>query len=174
MKFFLKIFFLFFFTSFQVIYSQNIDNSISTNIYLIRHAEKDRTDISNKNPHLSDFGIIRSKYWNQVLKNVKFDKIYSTNLFRTKETALPLAESNNLELVIYNQINYSDFLKLNFGNNVLIVGHSNTIPIIANSLIGFEKYDLIDDHNNSNVYIVTIGPDGTISDKLLYVELNKY
>ena len=59
MNFFLKIFFLFFFTSFQVIYSQNIDNSISTNIYLIRHAEKDRTEISNKNPHLRDFGIIR-------------------------------------------------------------------------------------------------------------------
>ena len=158
------------------IYSQDFESSLSSNYYLIRHAEKNRTIDSDRNPHLSDFGILRSKNWARVLENVKFDKIYSTNFFRTIETAKPLVDANNLEIIFYthNEIDYNKFLEDNSGKNILIVGHSNTIPFIVNSLIGLNKYDLIDDHNNSNLYIVTIGSNGNISDKLLNIAIDSY
>ena len=85
-----------------------------------------------------------------------------------------MAISNNLEITLYDhkKINYSDFLKINSGMNILIVGHSNTIPVIVNSLIGSDKYKLISDDNNSNLYIITISSSGEITDKLLYVDLS--
>ena len=96
--------------------------------------------------------------------------------FRTIETAKPLVDANNLEIIFYthNEIDYNKFLEDNSGKNILIVGHSNTIPFIVNSLIGLNKYDLIDDYNNSNLYIVTIGSNGNISDKLLNIAIDSY
>ena len=158
------------------IYSQNFESDLSSNYYLIRHAEKNRTIDSDPNPHLSDFGILRSKNWAIVLENVKFDKIYSTNFYRTIETAKPLVDANNLEIIFYthDEIDYNKFLEDNSGKNILMVGHSNTIPFIANSFIGSQKYDLIDDYNNSNLYIITISPNGNISDKLLNISIDSY
>ena len=60
-----------------------------TEVYLIRHAEKDRTDPLNKNPHLNENGKERSLLWNEYFKNNKIDAIYSTNYNRTIETILP-------------------------------------------------------------------------------------
>ena len=41
-------------------------------------------------------------------------------------------------------------------DNVLIVGHSNTIPTFVNELIRENAYPDIEDTNNSNLYIVNI------------------
>ena len=53
-----------------------------TTYYLIRHAEKDLTDLKNKDPHLIEAGRHRSKSWVSIFKNVQFDKVYSTNFHR--------------------------------------------------------------------------------------------
>ena len=50
--------------------------------FLIRHAEKDRTDPDNKNPNLNEEGKLRALKWVEVFKNLEFDKIYSTNYYR--------------------------------------------------------------------------------------------
>ena len=42
------------------------------------------------------------------------------------------------------------------GKTVLIVGHSNTTNVFANKILGIDKYNQINDDNNSNLYIVTI------------------
>ena len=42
------------------------------------------------------------------------------------------------------------------GKTVLVVGHSNTTNVFANKVLGVEKYDKINDSNNSNLYIVTL------------------
>ena len=44
-------------------------------------------------------------------------------------------------------------------DNVLIVGHSNTIPTFVNELIREKAYPDIEDSNNSNLYIVNICGD---------------
>ncbi|MBC8756199.1 histidine phosphatase family protein [Kordia sp. YSTF-M3] len=129
--------------------------------YLIRHAEKDRSDKKNKDPKLTKEGNNRAVYWSDVLKNVKFDAVYSTDYNRTKETAVPTAEANELELTLYHpfKIDFKQFLANTGGKTTLIVGHSNTTPDFVNRLLNEEKFEHIDDSNNGNLYIVTITGD---------------
>ena len=44
----------------------------------------------------------------------------------------------------------------NLGNNVLIVGHSNTTPEMVNRLIGEDLFLGLDDTDNGSLFIVTI------------------
>ena len=135
------------------------DDAPKTSVYyLIRHAEKDRSDKKNKNPELTKQGQNRASYWASVFNNVPFDAVYSTDYFRTKQTAKPTADSKELRINIYKpyQVDMKQFLKDTYGKTVLIVGHSNTTPDFVNSLIRSEDYEHIDDDNNGNLYIVTI------------------
>lgn len=159
-----------------LLYSINFqaqENKITT-YYLIRHAEKNRTDKSDKNPNLTEKGKERASYWSEVLKNIKFDAAYSTNYNRTTQTAQPIASKNNLEIQFYNprELYNEEFQNTTKGKKVLIVGHSNTTPMFVNKILNKEKYTQIDDNNNSNLYIVTI-TDNTKSDILLEIEYKK-
>ena len=62
-----------------------------TTYFFIRHAEKVRTNPSEKNPNLTEKGKRRANTWNTVFKNVPFDMIFSTNYNRTLQTATPTA-----------------------------------------------------------------------------------
>lgn len=137
----------------------------TTTYYLIRHAEKDQSDKTNKNPHLTKDGLKRAENWANTLKDIKFDMVYSTDYHRTKETALPTAKANNLELSIYDprNIDPTSFMESTKGKTVLIVGHSNTTPMFTNGLLGEKKYDIIAEDNNSNLYIVTVTKDSKTS-----------
>lgn len=136
-----------------------------TTYYLIRHAEKDRTDKTNKNPNLTEVGQKRAVKWSDVLQNVKFDMVYSTNYNRTIQTATPTAEKNNLTLTMYNtdKMYSKDFQQRTTGKTVLLVGHSNTTPYFVNKILGKEKYTEIADNNNANLYIVTVTKDSKSS-----------
>ena len=109
--------------------------------------------------------------WVEVFKNLEFDKIYSTNYYRTLETVVPISKKIKKEILIYSpsKINYDKFLLDNKNDKVLVVGHSNTIPGFVNGLIKKKLYDQIDDRNNSNLYIVKIC-DNSISHNLLYIK----
>ena len=158
--------FLLFFVSFS--YSQTIDSSSCTSIYLIRHAEKVRGNVKDKNPHLNSKGLVRAEKWGSFFKNIKFDAVYSTDYFRTKETAKPIL-SESQKLTIYNpsSINYDDFIELNKGKIVLVVGHSNTVPGFANKILNNNIYNNIEDNNNSNLYFIN-KCDGKVSFHALY------
>lgn len=136
-----------------------------TTYYLIRHAEKNRTDSSNKNPELTEKGLKRAQKWASTLKNIKFDGIYATNYKRTIQTAQPTANANHISIQLYDPLNlYSEsFKKATKGKNILIVGHSNTTPLFANKIIGKNKYPEIDDSINSNLYIVTVNKNSKTS-----------
>ncbi|MFP4845827.1 histidine phosphatase family protein [Winogradskyella sp. PE311] len=140
----------------------------TTTYYLIRHAEKDQSDKTNRNPHLTEEGLKRAENWASILKDVKFDMVYSTDYHRTKETAAPTAKANNVEVSFYDprNINPKEFMKSTKGKTVLIVGHSNTTPMFTNGLLGEKKYDMISEDNNANLYIVTISKDSKTSTML--------
>ena len=160
-----KIFIIFLFFTF------NVTAQECSEFFLIRHAEKNRTDPNNKNPNLNKKGKLRALGWVEVFKNIEFDKIYSTNYNRTKETVMPISKKINQKILIYNpsKIKFEKFLLDNINNKVLIVGHSNTIPGFVNGLIKQELYDQIDDKNNSNLYIVKVC-NNSISHNLLYIK----
>ncbi|MEO9570054.1 MAG: phosphoglycerate mutase family protein [Polaribacter sp.] len=133
----------------------------TTTYYLIRHAEKDRTDTTNKNPNLNEKGVDRAKKWANYFKKIELDAIYSTNYNRTQQTAKPTAESKKLEILKYDPKNMYDsiFQSETIGKTVLIVGHSNTTPAFVNKILGEKKYEDIDDNDNASLYIVTISKD---------------
>tara|TARA_B100000989_G_scaffold291307_1_gene265635 strand:+ start:25 stop:513 length:489 start_codon:yes stop_codon:yes gene_type:complete len=160
-----KLFILFLF------FTIDVSGQKCSEFFLIRHAEKDRTDPSNKNPNLTEKGKSRALNWVEIFKNIEFDKIYSTNYYRTIETVMPISKKINQEILIYSpsKINYDKFLKENSNNIALIVGHSNTIPGFVNGLIKQNFYDQIDDRNNSNLYIVKIC-ENIISHNLIYIK----
>ena len=161
-----KIFILFF-----ILFSVDVSSQECSEFFLIRHAEKDRTNSENNNPKLNELGKERSLKWSEVFKNIELDKIYSTNYYRTIETVTPISKKLNLDITLYSpsKINYKNFISKNIGNKVLVVGHSNTIPGFVNGLINEKVYDQINDLNNSNLYIVTIC-NGVVKHNLLYIE----
>ena len=86
-----------------------------SNIYLIRHAEKVRSDESDSDPDLNNKGLLRAENWKNYFISKNISRIYSTNYKRTIKTAIPLAENNNLEILIYSSddIVFETFLKSN-------------------------------------------------------------
>jgi len=154
-----------FFSLTLISYSQEV-----TTYYFIRHAEKLRIDKTDKNPNLNYNGYKRAEAWKDVFSNISFDAVYSTDYNRTKLTAKPTADSNNLPILLYNPNSmYSEAFKNNTkGKTVLVVGHSNTTNVFVNKILGVKKYEEINDNNNSNLYIVTI-TDGNSSSVLLKI-----
>ena len=138
--------FCFLFLNSTVILGQEI-----TTYYLIRHAEKEPVANGNKNPHLSKAGKLRAEKWKKVFQEVSLDNIYSTDFYRTQETAAPLAEEKNK------------------GKVVLVVGHSNTTPELANKIIGKQHYSQIDESTFGKLYIIHIQANA-ISHQLLNIE----
>ena len=142
-----------------------------TTYYLIRHAEKDRTDPSNRDPHLTVAGQERAEKWQNVFNAVPFDIVYSTPYHRTRETAQPTASAKQLLVESYDprDLYNASFKEKNKGKIVLVVGHSNTTPALANKILGREEYPQIDDRNNGNLYIIQVSPQGVTS-QLLSIE----
>ena len=136
-------------------YAQQSDK---TTYYLIRHAEKDRSDSADKNPELTKKGKDRAKKWSNLFKELKIDAIYSTDYNRTLQTAAATAKTKKLTIQKYHPKNMdmASFIKETKGKSVLIVGHSNTIPSFTNKIIGKGTYLNMDDDDNDNLYLVTI------------------
>lgn len=139
----------------------------TTTYYLIRHAEKDRTDTSNKNPDLNLEGLKRAEKWASYFKDIELDAVYSTKYNRTQQTATPTAASKKLVVQSYNPNKMYDriFQQNTKGKTVLVVGHSNTTPFFANKIVGEKKHATMDDHDNASLYIVKLS-DGKISSKI--------
>ena len=91
-----KIFILFF-----IFFSVDVSSQECSEFFLIRHAEKDRTNSENNNPKLNEIGKERSLKWSEVFKNIELDKIYSTNYYRTIETVTPVSKKFNLGITLY-------------------------------------------------------------------------
>ena len=144
-----------------------------TTYYLIRHAEKDTLNPQEKNPDLTQEGIQRADNWAALFSEITFDEIYSTDYKRTVNTAKPIALDQNIEIKYYHpkEVYQTGFLAATQGKTVLIVGHSNTIPVFANYLIGKEKYSEFPETIYNNLYTITKDQNGqVINDTLSQIE----
>ena len=162
---FLKKIILFFF----LINSSFLLSQETTTYYLIRHAEKELSNPENKNPHLTQQGIRRANSWKKIFKEISFDKIYSTNFFRTQETARFIAIDKGISIDEYktNNTYNKSFKEENKGKTILVVGHSNTVPFLANKIIGEDIYSSIDESIHGNLYILNI-----VNENVTYQLLN--
>ena len=132
-----------------------------TTYYLIRHAEKDRTNKANRDPNLNKKGQERVKIWTNYFENIDLDAVYSTEYKRTMQTAKTIAGNKGLDIQNYDPLKMYDavFQKETKEKKVLIVGHSNTTPSFVNKILGEKKYKNMTDRDNSTLYIVTIKGD---------------
>lgn len=147
--------------------------SQNTVYYLLRHAEKDRSDPANRNPELTERGHRRAASWSRYFDTISLDAVYSTNYNRTMQTAGPTAAKQKLEINSYDPSNLYDpvFRKNTAGKKVMVVGHSNTTPAFVNKILGSDRYEDMDDNNNSTLYVVRLNNGKTIVN-LKTVELN--
>lgn len=132
-----------------------------TTLFLVRHAEKVK-DGSN-DPILTPEGEARAHDLMYILKYVELDAIFSTPYKRTQQTVLPTAKDKNLKIQNYKPGNrgfLEAILNSHPGGTVLIVGHSNTIPVLANELAGRENYENLNDATYDNLFIAHIHSNG--------------
>ena len=110
----------------------------SFTIYLIRHSEKDILSENQLDPPLTTCGIERSEYLRSFFEDINIKNVYSTNYLRTIKTAMPTALSKKVGIQYYDSNNLKLFSKqlINSKQNSLVVGHSNTTPILAGLLTG--------------------------------------
>ncbi len=146
-------------------YAQSAPAPITT-LVLVRHAEKSTAPKSD-DPELSPEGIQRAEKLAQMLSATPFASVYATPYKRTMSTALPLAKAQNIAVQNYaakpNAAFLDSLLQKHAGGTVLVVGHSNTIPVLVNMLVGSEKYPQLDDADYNNIFIVSLTKRGNAS-----------
>jgi broad specificity phosphatase PhoE len=143
-----------------------------TNIYVVRHAEKDKSDPSDMDPILTREGLQRAKDLDTLLKKEKIAGIFSTDLKRTRETAKPLSLRTGLRIITYNPKESAALVKMvkkEFtGKTVLIVGHSNTILPLLVAFGGVAPISEIKDDDYRYLFKLVINDDKVVTEALTY------
>jgi len=146
-----------------------------TTYYLVRHAEKDTSEagasMMQANPPLSEKGMQRANRLASILEKEQIDYIFSTNYLRTTSTVKPLATLKGQSILLYDPNKdkaFSDSIqKAPFiGKTIIIVGHSNTIPPLVNTLIKTNKYPNLNDNEYGFIYKLII-EKGQVKDTVL-------
>jgi len=133
-----------------------------TTFILVRHAEKATDD--PKDPNLSEAGITRAMQLAAMLERTKISAVYSTAYKRTRSTVLPIANQNKLQVTDYAPGNPSAFaaelIAKHTSGTVLISGHSNTIPALANALLGEQSFTDFTDADYGNILVIFVDISG--------------
>ena len=125
-----------------------------TTVYLVRHAEK--ADESH-DAALTAEGKLRAARLADMLVDKNITAVYSTDLIRTKLTAQPTAEHIGEEINIYAYENYNLLKELldHKGKSYLIVGHSNTVPLLLQQVDPKGSYNDIPEEEYGRLYVIT-------------------
>jgi len=141
----------------------------TTTFILVRHAEK-AVD-GTKDPGLTKEGEAKATHLLEIFAKADIKSIYSTDLKRTRMTVSPLAKSKGLEIQTYEwkspKALLIKILEANMGGTVVISGHSNTTPILANFLLDSTKIEQFEDDDYGNLLIITTTKVG--AGKLLHL-----
>ena len=140
----------------------------ATTVILLRHAEKATQPADN--PPLTAAGRARAKVLADVLADSGVSAIFVTEFRRTAETAAPLAARIHLQPRVISAAEKQELVetirKIQDGT-VVIVGHSNTIPVIVAELGGPSSV-VIPETEFDNLIILTLGPSGASFLRLHY------
>lgn len=129
-------------------------------IFLVRHAERaDAGGVVQKDPDLSETGRARAQALAETLRDAKISAIYTTEFHRTQETAKPLAEQLGMQPRIVPAKEAKQLIAAVKGadGNVLVVGHSNTLPEIMRAL-GIAQPPTLGEHDYDNLFVILRPP----------------
>lgn len=129
-------------------------------IFVVRHAEKESGD----DPRLTPEGQERAAALVPLLESAGIDAIYATQWRRTQETAAPIAQALGLDVhIVETSDGFEGELAARVGGKhagqvVLIIGHSNTNPVLLDAL-GAAEAPTISDDDYDDVYLM-LYPNG--------------
>ena len=133
----------------------------ATTYYVVRHAEKEAgttmtaTTTMTSDVPLSAEGKERAEDLKNRLMNQRIEAIYATNTIRAKSTAQPLSEVLNIPIHTYDHRDTTFLASLNKSmKNSLIVGHSNTIDDIVNTLSGRSILQDLSDSAYGDLFLI--------------------
>ncbi len=138
------------------------ESQATTTIIFFRHAEQ--TSHDEADPPLSEAGQRRVAELTRQLVDADvvagIDAIYSTPYIRSLETARPLADRLDLPINSYaaddtEQV-LDTILKNHKGKIILVIGHSNTLPVLIANLGASKKVPTIAQNEFDNIYIISI------------------
>ena len=138
------------------------ESQATTTIIFVRHAEKAATPPDD--PGLSAAGQRRVAELTRQLRDADvvagIDAIYSTPFRRTQETAQPVADALDLPINTYDPSDTEEvletILKDHKGKIILVVGHSNTVPVLIANLGASKKVPPIQEDEYDNIYLISI------------------
>ncbi|WP_443937287.1 histidine phosphatase family protein [Pedobacter sp. MW01-1-1] len=149
-KFFILLSFLILGTSFS--------QAQTTEIWIVRHAEKDTSNPQDKNPDLSVEGQIRAHDLAIYLKKVSFDYAFTTDFKRTRQTIDSLIVP---KVKVYTDTKaLADTIKQNYlGKTIIIAGHSNTILETIEALGADRPLDMLTEDDYDYIFHLTLKND---------------
>jgi broad specificity phosphatase PhoE len=132
-------------------------------VFLVRHAERAdagmaAAKMAGADPELSDVGKARATALAALLKDAKIAAIFTTEYKRTRDTAQPLATATGIAAAAVDSKDAAGLIarvKASAGN-VLVVGHSNTVPDVIKALGVTEPVAIADDQFD-NLFVVIRG-----------------
>ena len=133
-----------------------------TTVIIVRHAE--RAVEPKGDPVLTAAGTARAEALREAVRGAGITHVLTTTLQRTALTAAPTAAALGLTPVAVNVRSPNhigevvDSIRARAGGVILVVGHSNTVPVIVNSLGG--QAPEICDEEYDNLYVVTLPSAG--------------
>lgn len=138
------------------------DTSVAT-IILVRHAERDTMGTGPDHP-LTVVGEQRAQELVHTLGGSGIAAIYVTHWLRSRDTALPLATAIGESLSVVDEVaeTVRRLRTRHFGETVLVVGHSNTVPDIVTALTG-RPFPTPGRVAHDGMWVVTLGRDGRAS-----------
>ena len=132
-------------------------------VFVVRHAERADAGTSSgsmmaSDPELSPAGHARAKALAGVLKDANITAIFTTEFKRTQQTAEPLARLLGIQSTPIGSRDQQKLLEAikDVKGNVLVVGHSNTVPAVIKAL-GVSTAVELDDSEYDNLFIVSTG-----------------
>ena len=128
----------------------------TTKIYLVRHAEKAAT---GTDPGLTPAGNQRAEALKDTLHSRHLTAAFATQFQRTLETAQPTANDQQIAIRRYDANTGNallDSLSHLKKRAYLVVGHSNTVPAMLQSIGLHPTMELIPDNDYDNFFTVTV------------------
>jgi broad specificity phosphatase PhoE len=132
-------------------------------VFVVRHAERADAGTGGAttmatDPDLSDAGRARAESLAAALKDAKITAIFVTPYKRTRQTAEPLAKALGVQPT---EIDAKDMGSLiekvkAASGNVVVVGHSNTVPDVLSKL-GVDDAPKLADADYDNLFVVIRG-----------------
>lgn len=141
------------------------DPAAGATFVLVRHAEKATDD--PKDPSLTPAGEARAARLASKLSGQPVVAVYATPFRRTRATALPIARAHGLEVTPYDAATPpTDFAarlrSTHPSGTVVVVGHSNTVPAIAQALCGCAIGPIADNEYGRRITLRAL-PDGRVT-----------